>query len=118
MNMDLKKMRVWNTKKEGRLEFLIYLENGRYIGVCLTLDIVEESDDPRKLQKSIQEAAIGHVLLVIHKKLDNELLNRPAPEEYWEKDFEISEQIERKPSPGAFIFQMPLPIDSRALAHV
>ncbi|MEK7541889.1 MAG: hypothetical protein AAB533_03515 [Patescibacteria group bacterium] len=119
--MDARRLRVKNTKERGLLEFLVYPERGKYVGVCLTLDIIEEGRDPAKLLKSIQEAATSHVLFVIKKNLGDELLNRPAPEEYWERYFKAMEQrvddgrsLKDKP---VYFFQMPMPLNRGALAH-
>lgn len=118
--MDLQRQRAktWNTKEAGLLEFLVYPENGRFVGVCLTLDIVEEGGDPNRLMESIREAATGHVLLVVQKNLDDALLNRPAPNEYWQKYFEVLEnRVGGKPPRDAFMSEMLLPLNSRTLSH-
>ena len=119
--MDIRRLRVKNTKEKGLLEFLVYLEKSTYIGVCLTLDIVEEGKDPAKLLKSIQEAATSHVILVIKKNLSDELLNRPAPDEYWERYFKAMEQradndglLRGKP---VYFSQMPMPMKRETLTH-
>lgn len=96
MNMDVRKLRVKNTKNGGLLEFLVYPEKGNYVGVCLTLDIVEEGKDPARLMESIQGAAFGHVLLVVKKNLGDDLLNRPAPDQYWEKYFAALDELSTK----------------------
>ena len=114
MKMDVRKLRVKNTKNKGLLEFLIYPERGKYVGVCLTLDIVEEGKDSIKLMESIREAAAGHVLLVIKKKLSDDLLNRPAPNEYWDKYFRALEELSSRKKGRAlktnqpFTLQLPL----------
>src|SRR3989344_1717299 len=77
-----------NTKKEGTIEFLVYKEGKTFVGVCLTFDIVEEGNNGDKLMESIQEAAQGHLEVVREKKMSDDLLNRYAPVEYWEKYFE------------------------------
>ena len=87
---------IWNTKESGVIEFVIYLEEGRYIGVCLTFDIVEENTDISILKKSMEEAAFLHLKVVREKNLSDQLLNRPATEEYWDKYYEIKDAIERK----------------------
>lgn len=119
--MDIRRLRVKNKKEKGLLEFLVYQERGKYIGVCLTLDIVEEGKDPAKLMESIREAAVAHVELVIKKKLSDELLNRPAPDEYWERYFKAIEyrQQREKPAGGkaAYFSSMPMPLTRRATAY-
>lgn len=87
---------VWNTKENGVIEFVFYPNEGRYIGVCLTFDIVEEGTDINKLRNNLEEAAFLHLKVVIDKNLSDELLNRPAPKEYWDKYYEIKQAIEKK----------------------
>jgi len=80
-----------NTKKRGTIEFIVFPDkrNERYVGVCLTFDIVEEGKDLKKLKKSIMEAAQLHLECVIKNNLSDDLLNRKAPKEYWDKYEEI-----------------------------
>ena len=74
-----------NTKGQGQFRFVIYKRpNDKvYTGVCLDLDIVEEDKDPIALRKSLEEAAQGYLEAVSKKNLDDKLLNKPAPKEYW-----------------------------------
>jgi len=90
--------RIWNTKQKGVIEFVFYKdkETSKYIGVCLTFDIIEESDDFIKVMQSVEEAAQLHLKVVIKKKLSDDLLNRYAPEEYWDIYFEIKNLIDQK----------------------
>lgn len=120
-HMDIRRLRIKNTKEKGLLEFLVYPEKGKYIGVCLTLDIIEEGNDPAKLMESIREAAVGHVRLVMKKKLSDELLNRPALDEYWERYFKAIEyrRLREKPVGGKAVYfsSMPMPLTKRATAY-
>ncbi len=84
-----------NTKEKGVIEFLVYKEENKYIGVCLTFDIVEEGKNPTELMNSIKEAAHLHLDTVIREKLSDQLLNRYAPEEYWKKYFAAAKEIEK-----------------------
>lgn len=77
-------MREKNTKEKGLIEFLVYPEANKFVGVCLTFDIVEEGADPVQLMESIKEAAVLHLEIVQKENMSNELLNRFAPEEYWD----------------------------------
>ena len=83
------------------MEFLVYKEGDSYVGVCLTFDIVEEGSNPVAVMRSINEAARLHLEAVVKNDLPEELLNRYAPEEYWEKYFEAAKNIER-PAAGIF----------------
>ena len=85
--------RPQNTKKSGAMELLVYKDGDKFIGVCLTFDIVEEGENPIELMKSIREAAELHLQTVINANLPDELLNRYAPEEYWEKYFSVAKSI-------------------------
>lgn len=89
------------------MEFLLYKEGESYVGVCLTFDIVEEGADPVELMKSIKEAAELHLEAVIKNDLSDDLLNRYAPAEYWEKYFQAAKDIERPRPNGAFLTVSP-----------
>lgn len=93
--------RTKNTKKSGTMEFLVFSDGPKYVGVCLTFDIVEEGIDPVGLMKSLKEAAELHLETVVKNNLPDELLNRYAPDEYWEKYFEAARQIENRPTPSS-----------------
>ncbi|MBI5469879.1 type II toxin-antitoxin system HicB family antitoxin [Candidatus Kaiserbacteria bacterium] len=94
----MKIKRNTNSKQSGTMEFLVYREDSKYVGVCLTFDIVEEGKDPVELMKSIKEAAELHLETVIKNNLPDDLLNRYAPDEYWQKYFEAARQIEHRPT--------------------
>lgn len=85
--------RTQNTKEAGTVEFLVYKEGGSFVGVCLTFDIIEEGSNPVELMKSIKEAAALHLETVRKNDLSDDLLNRYAPEEYWEKYFEALRKV-------------------------
>lgn len=84
-----------NTKEKGIVENLVYKEGKSFVGVCLTFDIVEEGNNPTEVMKSLKEAVELHLETVIRNNLSEELLNRYAPEEYWEKYFETAKGIEK-----------------------
>lgn len=85
-----------NNKNEGIVEFLIYPEEDKYVGACLTFDIIEEDKDYNTLKKSLEEAAILHIKTVKNKNLSEALLNRSAPKEYWDKYEELKEKALNK----------------------
>lgn len=89
-------IRQKNTKEKGIMEFLIYKEGKTYVGVCLAFDIIEEDDNPVELMKSIIEAAQGHLQVVRKLKMSDELLNRYAPKEYWDKYHQAIAEIHGK----------------------
>ena len=81
----MKNAKIWNTKKRGVFEFLVYPDGKRFVGVCLTLNIIEEGERPKELLKSLEEAAFGHLKVVRKENLSDKLLNRPALKKYWDK---------------------------------
>ncbi len=85
-------MREKNTKEKGLIEYFVYPEGDKFVGVCLTFDIVEEGNDPGQLMESIKEAAQLHLSIVIKENMSDELLNRYAPKEYWDKYFEALQE--------------------------
>jgi len=84
-----------NTKKSGTVEFLFYPEKGRFIGICLTFDIIEEGKDLSELRRNLEKATRLHLETVVKKGLSDDLLNRYAPEKYWNKYFEIQKEYAR-----------------------
>jgi predicted RNase H-like HicB family nuclease len=86
-------IRPKNTKERGVMEFLAYKEGTSFVGVCLTLDIVEEGSDPVELMRSLKEAAELHVETVVKHNLSDDLLNRHAPAKYWKRYFAAAAHI-------------------------
>jgi hypothetical protein len=62
----------------------VFPEKGRYIAVCLDLDIVEEAKTKEEVSAQITEAVIGYIENAIKNNLDDGVLNRPASKKYWE----------------------------------
>lgn len=91
-----------NIKKQGQFRFVIYKRPGekKYTGVCLDLDIIEEGNDSVALRKSLEEAAQGYLEAVHKDKLNDKLLNKPAPKIYWKilKDLEKYFHLLHQPS--------------------
>ncbi len=73
-----------NTKKHGLARIFVFPEKGKYTAVCLDLDIVEEAATKEDVLAQITEAVAGYVENAIKNNLDDEVLNRPAPKEYWD----------------------------------
>lgn len=60
--------------------------DGTFTAVCLDLDIIEERFATlQQAVLSINEAIDSHVKAVAKSGFSKELLNRPAPKEYWDK---------------------------------
>jgi len=74
-----------NNLKKGIVEFTIFEEGDHYVAVCLTFDIVLEGKDYSKIKNDIVNSARLHLKTVKELGLSEELLNRPAPKEYWAK---------------------------------
>lgn len=73
-----------NTKEKGTYSFIIFKDgDDSYCAVCLNLNLVEWGDDPIQLIDSINEAAKSYIDGVVNKGLPDELLNRHAPQKYW-----------------------------------
>lgn len=85
-----------NTKDKGVIEYLIYTEKDKFIGVCLTFDIIEEGDDREKVMRGIFDAAYVHLQTVIKHNLSDELLNRYAPQKYWKKYLDFQQEIKKR----------------------
>ena len=75
-----------NTKTQGNVQFVVYFdfEAQHFVGVCLTFNIVIEGDDREELEKLLRQMAQDHIEVVREQNLSDELLNRPAPQEYWD----------------------------------
>ena len=75
-----------NTRHHGRVTVLVFRrpKERLYTGACLELDLVDQHENPDFLQRSLEEAAKGYVESVIEKDQPEDLLNRPAPAEFWE----------------------------------
>ncbi len=86
-----------NTKKRGQFTIFVYREKtNHYIGICLEFDLVEEGKNVPKVMEQIQEASIGYLKTVIKNNLDDDLLNKKAPQKYWRKYQELLKLKERE----------------------
>ena len=72
-----------NTKKFGKLRFVVYKSKDQYIGVCLELDEVITEESIEKAANRIIEACKGYVETVIKENLSDDLLNQRAPLKYY-----------------------------------
>lgn len=79
-------------EKKFAFRCIAYQEkDSSFTGVCLDLDIVEESH--ATLQEailSINDAIDSHIQVARKLGFPKELISRPAPKEYWEKLEEIA----------------------------
>jgi hypothetical protein len=67
------------------VEFAIFPEDDSFVGVCLTFDIVVEGNNYDEVRHQLIDAASVHIETVRKNNLSADLLNRPAPKEYWNK---------------------------------
>ena len=66
-------------------------KDGSFTGVCLDLDIVEEGHSTlQEAILSIEDAVFSHFKSAKKLKFPKELINRPAPKEYWDKLEELT----------------------------
>ena len=65
-----------NTKNKGNLRFMIYGSEGKYIGVCFELGIVEEEKNLEKLMYRIRNGTEAVVKAVKENNLDAKHLNK------------------------------------------
>ncbi len=79
-----------NTKETGIIEFTVFKEKNSFVGVCLTFDIIVEGTDYDQVKQEIEDAAVLHLETVRELNLSDELLNRPAPQKYWNKREKIT----------------------------
>lgn len=80
---------IKNTKEQGSFTVFAYPEKKKFVAVCLHFNIVEEAGSIEEALKSVEEASILHLEVVIKKNLSDDLLNRLAPKKYWNKYISI-----------------------------
>jgi hypothetical protein len=71
-----------NTKKEGKLRFLVYKSGAGYVGVCFELGIVEEEADLNQLFYRLRNGAEAMVKAVVENNLDETHLNKKVGFKY------------------------------------
>lgn len=85
-------------------------KDSSFTGVCLDLDIVEEGHTSlQEAVLSIEGAILSHFKAAKKMGLPEELVNRPAPKQYWDKLKELTqEQIPKRDySPFQFFNTQP-----------
>jgi len=79
------------------MEFLAYQEKGENaVGVCLTFNIIEEGENLEKVMNGVVEAANLHLRAVQKEDLSDDLLNRYAPEKYWDKYLAVLKELSKQ----------------------
>lgn len=71
-----------NTKKEGKLRFLIYKSTDHYVGVCFELGLVEEEQDFKQLMYRLKNGAEASVKAIMENNLDETYLNQKVSFKY------------------------------------
>lgn len=75
-----------NTYESGSLTFLFLQEKltKRFIAVCLEFDLEAEAESITEVQERIEDYAKLWLENIRENKLPEELLNKSAPQEYWD----------------------------------
>lgn len=92
----MKRYIVLNTKNKGMVRIFTYKQGSKFVSVCLELDIVKENDNREDLDKEIKESVEGYIKTVCKERMDDALLNRHAPEKYWQKYETYLESLAQK----------------------
>ena len=75
-----------NTKEKGKFTLFVYKEKPNYyIGVCLEFDLLAEGSSLEEAMQRIDKICWNYLQIVIENNWSDELLNKSAPKEYWEK---------------------------------
>lgn len=75
-----------NTKQRGKFIIFVYPKSSKhFIGVNLTFDLIIEGRKAQEALEGIKKASLDYIEAVCKSNLDDSLLNRPAPEKYWNK---------------------------------
>jgi len=75
-----------NTKKQGKFILFVYQEKPNYyIGVNLNFDLIQEGKTPEETMQRLKDASLNYLKTIIKKNYPDDLLNKPAPKEYWIK---------------------------------
>lgn len=85
-NMKSKNLRFSNTYESGSMTFLFLKnrENNNFLAVCLEFDLEAEAKSFIEAQEKIEGYAKLWLENVRENKLPEELLNKSAPQEYWD----------------------------------
>ena len=101
--------RPWNTKKRGFAESVIFCKDGTWIAVCLTFDILEEGKSYEEVQKALTSAIELHIETIQKENLPDALLNRYAPDKYWDLYFKATAEKSKKKLIGGVAKNKTLP---------
>jgi hypothetical protein len=82
--------KIINTKKEGRLRFMIYPSGKEYVAACIDLGIIREGKNPIILMKRVEKVAMQYLTTVAKHNMSDDLLNQKLDKEYMDKYREIS----------------------------
>ncbi len=88
-----------NTKKNMLLRFFIYFDKQEkeFVGVCVDLGIIKAGNDPKQVEKDLNDTAVGYIENIIKDKdFSEDLLNQEPPKEYMEIYNEILGASQRR----------------------
>ncbi len=75
-----------NTKSNGNVEQVVFYrpEDSCWVGVCLTFNLIVEGSDQDAVSSELRKLSLDYIKFVRENGLADSLLNRPAPQEYWD----------------------------------
>lgn len=85
-----------NTFRKTTARVLLYKDKKEYVGVCLDFDIVVRGKTTRKVWSCIKELVEIYLENAVKNKLPVDVLNRPAPKQYWGKYLKFLEYEKAK----------------------
>lgn len=71
-----------NTKKQGKLRFLIYGSKNHYIGICYELGLVEEGNSINQVKYRLSNGAKAIFETCLKESLPDDILNSRPPLKY------------------------------------
>ena len=84
-----------NTYESGSARVFVMKEDDSFVGVCLEFGLVIREDSLQKAQEVIKDLTEAHIENVLKNKLSEKLLNRSAPQKYWDIYEHIISQEEK-----------------------
>lgn len=95
--MKMKKELIFNnTYKKGAVNYLVFQEENKFVGVCLEFDLEVSANTPQEARERIEDYSKAWLENVIKNKLPEELLNKPADKKYWNIYKEAVRDAERR----------------------
>lgn len=75
-----------NTKEKGNVEQVVFYNSNDkcWVGVCLTFNLLVEGATEEEATLKIKKLSLDYISFIRENNLSDNLLNRPAPSEYWD----------------------------------